>query len=123
MAFELIGPTEQASIGLCDELLFDVVGLPALRGPLIARRWKEFYDEPSFTPEEAHGLADELKALLEILRSKPELPLAAWEARPPAYRSHCEPPRPGDLARKCGELIAVCEEAARHGRLLRSLSD
>jgi hypothetical protein len=108
MAFELIGPTEQASIDLCDELLFDVVGLAALRGPLIARLWKEFYDEPSFTPEEAHGLAGELKALLEILRSKPELPLAAWEARPPAYRSHCEPRRPGDLARKCGELIAVC---------------
>jgi hypothetical protein len=123
MAFELVGPTEQASIGLCDELLFDVVDLGALRGPLIARLWREFYDGPSFTPEEARGLADELKALLEVLRSKPELPLAAWNARPPAYRSHCEPPRPGDLARKCGELIAVCEGAACQGCWLRSLSD
>ena len=123
MAFDLIGPTEQASIGLCDELLFDVAGLAGIRGPLIVRLWEEFYDGPSFTPEEARRLADELKTLLDVLRSKPELSLAAWEARPQAYRNHCERPRPGDLATKCGELIAVCEEAARHGCLLRSLSD
>src|SRR4030095_3424933 len=123
MAFELIGPTEHASIDLCDELLFDVAGLGALRGPIVARLWKEFYDGPSFTPEEARGLADELQVLLEVLRSKPELPLAAWEARPPAYRNHCEPPRPGALARKRGELIAVCEEVARRGCVARSLSD
>lgn len=80
MAFDLIGPTEQASIDNCDELLFDVAELAGIRGPLTVRLWEEFYDGPSFTPEEALRLADEFKALLEVLRSKPELSLAAWEA-------------------------------------------
>ena len=121
MSFELIGPTTQVSIDACDELLFDVAALAAIRSPLIVRLWEEFYDGPSCTPEEARGLADEFKALLQVLRSKPELSLAAWDARPQAYRNHCEPPR--DLAAKCEELIAVCEDAARHGCSLRSLSD
>ena len=123
MTFELIGPTEQASVDLCEELLFVVAGLAGLRGPLLERLWMEFYDGPSFTTEEARKLADELKALLEALNSKPELVLAAWAAQPQAYRQHCQRPRPGDLAAKCEELISVCEEAAREGRALRSLSD
>ena len=94
-----------------------------LRGPLLGRLWQEFYDGPSFTTEEACRLADELKALLEVLESQPDLVPAAWAAQPQAYRNQCQRPRAQDLATKCEALISVCEDAAREGRPLRSLSD
>lgn len=99
MSFALIGPTKQVSIDFCDELLFEVAGLAGIRGPLVGRLWKDFDDNPSYTPEEAGALADELKVLVNPR------------------------PRPGDLEAKCEELLAVCEDAARHGCGLRSLSD
>ena len=123
MAFALIGPSLRASIDLHDELLFDVAILTDVRGPAIRRLQEDFYDAPRFEPEQAQVLADEFKALLNAMRANPRLAQDAWAARPVAFRRHYPRPAPGALERKCIEIVAVCEEGARSGHGLRSLSD
>jgi hypothetical protein len=123
VAFELIGPSRRATIDLHDELLFDIAALAGVRGPAIERLWKEFYDAPRFEARHARTMADEFKALLGAMRANPALVRDAWKARPEAFRRDYPLPVPETFEAKCVEIIAVCEEGARSGQRLRSLSD
>ena len=123
MAFELVGPTRTATIVFEHELLLDMAELSGTGGPQITRLRAEFYDSPRWSAEGAELLRREFASLLAAFRADPQLAQRAWDATPPAYRRDYPRPVDAELAAKCSEIIAVCEDGMRSGAGLHSLSD
>src|SRR5262249_62116457 len=93
MAFDLIGPTRRTYIDHHEELLFDIAARAGVRGRALDRLWKDFYDGPRFTADEARQLAREFRALHDAMQAHPELLDQSWQAQTEHYRQHFRQPR------------------------------
>lgn len=125
MAFELVGVKLSETIDLRDELVFDLARLLQPSLPLLQQLDERFYDSPTFPVEEAERLAAEFGQLKASLMAQPDAAHAAWEARPPLFRTEImpHPPNVADLVAKLEALAATCRDAVAHGQPLRSESD
>jgi hypothetical protein len=125
MAFELVGATRSETIDVADELLFDVARLLQPSSPLLRRLEREFYDSPMFSRADAIALAEELTRLATSLAAAPQAAQRAWAERPAGFRAHVMPESPDAAAvvAKLEALAETCRDAAKHGSVLKGLSD
>ena len=125
MAFELTGNTASETIDEADTLLFDVARILKPTLPLVQRLDDRFYDNPTFSREEAATLWREFTTLAAALKAEPEAAHRAWAARPDGFRLHImsHPPDVSKMVAKIESLARVCRDVVINGGMLKGLSD
>lgn len=125
MAFALTGNTASETIDEADTLLFDVARILKTSLPMLQRLDDQFYENPTFSVEEAATLWAEFTTLAASLKAEPEAAHHAWAARPDGFRlqimSH--PPDVGTMLAKLESLARVCRDVVINGGTLKGLSD